>query len=536
MHKAMVSAAQPEAVEAGLDVLAAGGNVVDAAVAAALVQTAVDPQMCGIAGFGSMHIHMPAQGVHTFLDFHGRAPLATRADMWEKLIVGECDDGFGFVLKGEVNEIGYQSTTTPLTIKAFDQALRRYGTRTLADLLPAAIEYCENGFPVRPHVHSFWMQPAMFGRIERIRCLRDYPATAKIYLKADGTPRGVGELLRNPDMGRTYRRIAELGIEDFYQGEIAHRIDADMRAHGGLVTLADLAACETETAKPLWTTYRGHRVATNPPPGGGLMIVIMLNILEHFDLAAMGHNSPDYIATVSEAMKIATVEKDTRMGDPRFVDIPMAELTSKEYAARMADRIRRGEKTPVPRMNAGNPESKETTHVCVADASGACVSLTHSLGSSSGVVTDGLGFMYNNCMMVFDPRPGRTGSLAPGKARFSAMSPTIVFKGDKPFFAVGAPGGTTITMGNLQAILNAVDFGMSAQEAVGAPRFCTTSDTIEITNRVLRSTQRALEARGYPVMRYPYSYMFPLVHAIRMDGGRLDGGADPAGDGMAGAV
>ncbi|MFO1197424.1 MAG: gamma-glutamyltransferase family protein [Burkholderiaceae bacterium] len=536
MRHAMVSAAQPEAVEAGLDVLAAGGNVVDAAVTAAMVQTAVDPQMCGIAGFGSMHVHLPERGVHEFIDFHGRAPLATRPDMWAPLIVRECDDGFGFVLKGEVNEIGYQSTTTPLTVRAFDEALRRFGTIPLAKAIEPAIPYCEEGFAVRPHVHGFWMQPAMCGRIERVRVLRDFPATAKIYLKPDGSVRQVGEVLRNPDMGRTYRRIAELGIDDFYRGEIARRIDADMRAHGGLVTLADLAACETERAQPLWTTYRGYRVATNPLPGGGLMIVLMLNILEHFDLAAMGHNSAEYIATVSEAMKIATVEKDARMGDPRFVDVPVAELASKAFAAKMADRIRSGVKTRVPRMNAGGPESKDTTHVCVADDTGACVSLTHSLGSSSGVVTDGLGFMYNNCMMVFDPRPGRTGSLAPGKARFSAMSPTIVFDGDKPCFVVGAPGGTTITMGNLQAILNAVDFGMSAHEAVHAPRFCATSDAIELTNRILRSTQRALEARGYPVVRFAYSYMFPLVHAIRLRDGRLDGGADPAGDGMAASV
>jgi gamma-glutamyltranspeptidase/glutathione hydrolase len=214
----------------------------------------------------------------------------------------------------------------------------------------------------------------------------------------------------------------------------------------------------------------------------------------------------------------------------------MAELTSKEFAARMAERIRRGEKTPVPRLNAGNPESRNTTHICVADTRGAVVTMTHSLGSSSGVVTDGLGFMYNNCMMVFDPRPGRAGSLAPGKARFSAMSPTLVFRDDKPFFAVGAPGGTTITMGNLQAILNAVDFGMSAQQAVSAPRFCTTSDTIELTNRILRSTQRELEARGYPVLRHAMSYMFPLVHALRMHEGRIDGGADPASDGIAVAI
>ena len=531
--QAMVSAPQPEAVEAGLDILAAGGNVVDAAIGAALVQTAVDPQMCGIAGFGSMHLHLPERGVHELIDFHGRAPLATRPDMWADLILGECDDGFGFMLRDQVNEIGYQSMTTPLTIKAFDEALARHGTRRLSDLIGPAIEWCERGFPVRPHVHRFWMEPAMSGRIERVRVLRDYPATAKIYTKPGGSIHGVGELLRNPDMGRTYRRIAEHGVQDFYEGEIGHRIAEDMAAHGGLITLEDLAGCSTETTQPLWTTYRGHRVATNPLPGGGLLIVMMLNILEHFDLAAMGHDSPDYIATVSEAMKIATVEKDARMGDPRFVDVPLAELMSKDYAARMAERIRRGEKTRVPRANPGGRESKDTTHVCVADGRGNCVSLTHSLGSSSGVVTDGLGFMYNNCMMVFDPRPGRPGSLAPGKARFSAMSPTIVFRGDQPFFIVGAPGGTTITMGNLQAILNAVDFGMNAQEAVSAPRFCATSDRIEVVNRILRSTQRALEARGYPVLRHAFSHMFPLVHAIRIVDGRLDGGADPAGDGMA---
>ncbi len=536
MTHGMVSAPQPEAVEAGLDILKDGGNVVDAAIGAGLVQTAVDPQNCGIAGFGSMHLFLADKAVHTCIDFHGRAPLATRPEMWEDLIVRECDDGFGFVLKGEVNEIGYQSMTTPLTIKAFDEALSRFGTRSLAEMLAPAILYCEDGFAVRPGLHRLWTRAAESGRIARSRGLTDDPATAKIYTKADGSIRGVGEILRNPDMARTYRRIAEHGAEDFYSGEIARQIDADMRANGGLITLEDLAACETETVDPLWTDYRGHRVATNQPPGGGLMIVLMLNILENFDLAAMGHNSADYIATVSEAMKIATVDKDTRMGDPRFFDIPFDELMSKDYAKAMAERIKRGEKTSVPRMNSGGNESKETTHICVADRSGNCVTMTHSLGSSSGTVTDGLGFMYNNCMMVFDPRPGHAGSLAPGKARFSALSPTIVFKGDKPFFLLGSPGGTTITMGNLQAILNVVDFNMTAQEAVMAPRFTATSDTIEVTNRIFRATERELQARGYPTKRHAFSHMIPIVQGIRIVDGKLDGGSDPAGDGMAAQV
>lgn len=536
MTHGMVSAPQPEAVDAGLDVLKAGGNVMDAAIAAALVQTVVDPQMCGVAGFGSMQIFTAATGEHAFIDFHGRAPLSTRSDMWESLVVRECDDGFGFVLKGQVNETGYTSMTTPLTIKAFAEGLERFGTGSLADLIQPAIAYCEDGFIVRPKVNGFWHQPAQAGRIARLRVVTDLPATAKIYTKADGSLYNVGEVLKNPDMGRTYRRISEAGVEDFYTGDIARAIDADMRANGGHITLADLAACETEHTAPLMSTYRGYDVATNPPPGGGLMVVEMLNILENFDLAGMGHNSPAFIATVSEAMKIATVDKDQRMGDPRFVDIPMDELMSKDYAADIAARIRSGEKFHVPRLNSGAPESKETTHICVVDDRGNVVNMTHSLGSSSGVVSDGLGFMYNNCMMVFDPRPGNPGSLAPGKARFTALCPTILLKDGKPMLVLGAPGGTTITMGVLQTILNVVDFGMSAQEAVSAPRFCATSDTIEVTNRILRSTERELQVDGYPTMRYAVSYAMPIVHAIRIVDGKLDGGADPAGDGMAAQV
>ena len=263
------------------------------------------------------------------------------------------------------------------------------------------------------------------------------------------------------------------------------------------------------------------------------MILEMLNILENFDLAAMGHNSPEYIATVSEAMKIATVDKDTKVGDPSFVDVPMDELTSKDYASAMAERIRRGEKTHVIRLNAGGEESKDTTHICAVDSVGNCVSLTHSIGMPAGVVTRGLGFMYNGCMGVFDPRPGRAGSLAPGKSRFTAMCPTMLFNGDDPWLVIGAPGGTLVSMGVLQGILNAVDFGMTALEAVSAPRFCTTSDTIDITNRILRRTERALVEMGYPVRHSALSYHFAGVHAARRTAEGWDGGADPGRDGMA---
>jgi gamma-glutamyltranspeptidase/glutathione hydrolase len=217
----------------------------------------------------------------------------------------------------------------------------------------------------------------------------------------------VGDVLRNPDMGATLGRIAQHGVDDFYRGEIARGIVADMRANGGLLTEADLATCSPEDNSPLWGTYRNHRVATNNPPGGGIMLLEMLNILEQFDLQALGHNSPEYIHVVAEAMKIATADKDAKVGDPRFVDVPVAELTSKAYASAKADDIRRGVKARVPRLNTGGQESKHTTQICVVDEHGTCVTMTHTLGQPSGVVTEGLGFMYNGAMAVFDPRPGR---------------------------------------------------------------------------------------------------------------------------------
>ncbi len=533
MATCMISAPQPEAVEAGLETFKRSGNVMDAAIAAAMVQTVVDPQMCGIAGFGSMQIIRPGAGESSFIDFHGSAPLATTPDMWEQLIERECDDGFGFVLTGRVNEFGYTSMTTPMTLRALDMALSQYGSMSLGDVMKPAIDYCFEGFAVRPKVHAFWMQPAQAGRMERVAVVNKLPASRKIYLDSQGELLKIGDCLKNPDMGRTYQQIADEGAAAFYSGSIADAIEADMRAHGGLLTKQDLANCTPVTNPPLVGHYRGFEVATNQLPGGGLMILEMLNILECFDLAGMGHNTAAYIAAVAEAMKLATIDKDLSMGDPNFVDVPVERLMSKSYAQSLADRIRAGEKAHVARLNTGAPESKDTTHLVVADSDGNIVNLTHSLGSSSGVITDGLGFMYNNCMMVFDPRPGHVGSLAPGKTRFTAMCPTVLSKDGSPMLAVGAPGGTTITMGVLQTILNVVDFGMTAHEAVSAPRFCATSDTIELTNRIFRSVEAELNDAGYETTRYAASYVTPIVHAVRLIDGKLDGGADPAGDGMA---
>ena len=532
MIHGMVCAPQPEAVEAGAMAFKRGGNAVDAAIACALVQTAVHPQMCGIAGFGSMHLYLAQLNKHYCIDFHGRAPAATRADMWEDIIIAETEDGFGFILEGGVNDLGYQSITTPGSIKAFAEAIQTHGNLSFGELLQPAIEYCEEGFAVRAQVASYWNLVEPAGRIAHIERLRRIPATARIYTKADGSIYKAGELLKNPDMGRTYRRIADQGVADFYEGALASEIVADMKLHGALLGKEDLHQYKTVNCAPLSGRYCDYEIATNQLPGGGAMVLEMLNILSHFDLKAMGHNSVEYIVTLAEAMKIATVDKDQHMGDPRFVDVPLDRLLGDEYASAMAAKIKRGEKTHVPRLNRG-ADNQDTTHVCTVDECGNCVTMTHSLGNPSGVVTQGLGFMYNGCMNVFDPRPGRVDSLAPGKSRFTAMSPTMVLKDHKPFLIIGAPGGTFITMGVLQGILNVLVFGMNAQEAVSAPRFCVTSDVIDITNRIPRFIEAKLRHLGYVTRRSHLSYHFAGVHAIRLTENGWDGGADPGRDGMA---
>lgn len=533
--RAMVVAPQPEAAEAAAVILQNGGNAVDAALACAFVQGVVDPMMCGIAGFGSMGVYMPGAGLHEYVDFHAPAPAAARDDMWADLIEGEARDGYGFILKGNVNDIGYQSICVPASLRAYETAHRRHGRLPWAELISQSIDWAKGGWAVRPHVHSFWSEESRMGRVSNQERLSHTPAARRLYCREDASPKIVGDRVINPDLAATLEQIARHGADAFYTGDIAAGIDRDMKANGGLLSAQDLAVYQPDIVEPLWSSYRGYEISTNRPPGGGLMLIQMLNILENFDLRSMGHNTADYIRTVCEAMKYATADKDRHIGDARFVAVPVDRLTSREYARELAVAIESGKKAQVPRFNSGLA-SKDTTQISVVDGEGNCVSMTHSLGMPSGVVTDGLGFMYNGCMGVFDPRPGRTGSIAPGKARFSSICPSIVFKEGAPCLVIGAPGATQIAMGVLQAILNVLDFDMKMSDAVAAPRFSATSNAIDVTNRILRSETGKLEARGYEIIRAPTSFGVAWVHGIRITDGGMDGGADPATDGMAIAI
>ena len=525
----MVVAAQPEAVEAGVAVLRAGGNAVDAAIACGLVAGVVDPQMCGIAGFGNLQVYLRSEGIHECIDFHAKSPLDTRADQWADIVIGETRDGFGFVLEGNVNDVGYQSIATPGSLKAYFEAQTTWGVKDWSEIVQPAIQWAEKGFAVRPHVAGWWAEGAAMGRADNVERLKQSTTGRDIYFRSDGSLKRIGDLVANPDMAATLRLIAAEGADVFYTGELAGRIAEDMSNHGGLLNERDLAEYRTTHNQPIRTSYRGLDVASNHPPGGGVMVLEMLNILENFELASMGHNSVEYVRTVTEAMKRATSDKDTFVGDPEHFDVPLEWLTSKEHARDLAEMIRSGDRASVERLSY---EPRDTTHVCVVDKDGNAVSMTHSLGMPSGVITDGLGFMYNGCMAVFDPRPGNADSLAPGKSRFSSLCPTMVFDEDVLNYVVGAPGGTQIAMGVTQVLLNSIDFEMNMLEAVSAPRVSGTSDAIDVSNGVPWSVSEALEAEGYEVIRSPRTHDFAWVHGIRVGAQGIDGGADPAADGV----
>ena len=531
MKRGIVVAPQPEAVEVGARIYMAGGNAVDAAIATAFAQGVVDGLMCGIAGLGSCQIYAPKHGRHEMIDFYCRAPFAARADMWTDLIEYQTRDGFSFVLKNRVNDLGYGAIATPGAVAGFHDVHSRYGRLKWEDILAPAVRLAEVGYTVTPFVHTYWQSREGLGRVDPIDRMQFSRSAAPLFFGPDGGLHPVGTRVKNPAYGRTLRRIATEGPDVFYRGAIAKEMIADLRAKGGLLSPEDLDRYRIVEGVPVKIAYRGHEVSVNPPPGGGLVLAKMLNILECFDLAGMGHNAPAYIRTVSEAMKRAMLMKEKHLGDPEVVPVPVAEIIDKERARAEAEEIRRGKKASLVRE--GLKEAADTTHLVAMDADGLTLTMTHTLGYQSGVITDGLGFMYNGAMGFFDPRPGHPSSIAPGKSRGSTACPTIVSKDGKPILALGAPGGAQIPMGVLQVILNVVDHGMSVVEAIDAPRFSSTSDAIDLCFRIPGYVAEALEAEGYRVVRQPYSYAFARVHAVHAAGGRVTGGADPYAGGMA---
>ncbi len=528
--RAMIVAPQPDAVEAGWSVLHAGGSAVDAVIACALTQGVVDPMMCGIAGLGVMHVHHGPTGRREVLDGLSTVPAAATPSQWQDLFEGECLDGYGYRVRGALNELGHGAVTTPGILRVLEAAHASYGRLPWRDLFVPAIERAWQGWAVRPHVHAmFTADERAYGRCSMADKLAYNAEGRELYMEG-GEPKRVGRPVHNPALAGTLARLADEGPELFYSGDLARLMAEDMARAGGLLSREDLAGFRIRRGPALTVDYRGRTVAVPAPPAGGIVVAEMLRILERFDLASMGHNSAEYIGTVAEAMKIAGRDRDEHIGDPDFAPPPLDRLLSDGYAEACAAAIRRGEKARLTRV-AG--EARDTTTVSCWDAEGTVVSLTHTLGVPSGVIPPGTGFMLNGAMNWYDPRPDRASSIRPGARRFSSMSPTIVYEGDQPVAALGAPGGAWIGVAVLQGLLNLIDWGMSAQEAVMAPRFSATTDAIDISNRIPRRVEAELAALGYEVRRSPQSFPFAALHGITRWDGLLEGGADPQRDGYA---
>ncbi|HZV50135.1 MAG TPA: gamma-glutamyltransferase family protein [Candidatus Dormibacteraeota bacterium] len=512
----MIVCPQPEAAEAGLEVLRGGGNAVDAAVTAALVQGVIDPMMCGIGGSGAMLVHT-ADGRDEVIEFYARAGSGVREDQWERLFLREAADRYGYVLEGWVNDCGHLSVGVPGTVAGLAEALRRHGTIGWAEALGPGLEAARRGLRVTGTVYEYWVGDHGPDMVDGRRRIQWTPEARRIYTR-DGELYRPGEVIPNPDLARTYERLAEAGPEDFYRGEIAAAIAADFRAANGSITAADLAGYRPRLTAPVAGTYRGRRLLAAGPPAGGVTLLQMLNYLEGHDLSRWGWPSPEAAQLLIEAMDWAMGERERHLADPAFVPVPVETLIAKERAA--AARSAR--------------EAPTTTHVCVLDASGNAVSLTHTLGACSGVVTPGLGFLYNNYLNGFDPRPGRPNSLAPGKTRITMMTPGMVFERDRLSIVIGAPGGTRIVTGVLQVLVNLIDHGMSPVEAVSAPRLDFQGETVQAELRLPAWIVRGLEDRGYRVHRRPWSYdaYFARVQVIQVaEDGSLRGASDPRGDG-----
>ncbi len=477
--RGMVVTNHPLGSAAGMEVLAQGGNAVDAAVACLFALTVVEPMMVGVLGGGLAHIRLP-NGRHTILDGMSTAPAAATPDM--------------FAEDRHASLVGPRAVAVPSALLAWCTALERYGTMPLADVVAPAVRLAERGFDATTYLTDCIQDGALD--------LQHDPGLAPLLLPG-GAPLATGARLRRPDYAATLRLIAAEGATALYDGPLGAALTRHMREAGGLITQADLDGVRVIEREPIHGAYRGWQVAGAPPPSSaGVHITQMLNILEGYDLAAMGFGSPDATHLLAEVLKIAFADRAVATADPAFVDVPVQHLTSKAYAAerRAAIDLHRAQAWG-PGVPAG--ESANTTHVTVADAGGMVVAATQTINGLWGArfAVPGTGMIANNYMSNFDPTPGRALSVQPGKRVFTSMAPTMVLRDGRVAFALGLPGGLRIFGSAMQALVNLLDHGMPPQQAVEAPRVWTQGGALEIEPAIPASLAADLSARGHDVQR-----------------------------------
>ncbi|EJC81234.1 gamma-glutamyltranspeptidase [Rhizobium leguminosarum bv. trifolii WSM2297] len=492
----MVVTAQHLATDVGVEVLKGGGNAVDAAVAVGYALAVVYPSAGNLGGGGFMTIRLK-DGTKTFLDFRERAPLAATKTMYL--------DGKGDIVP-RASLDGYLAVGVPGSVMGFETAREKYGTKSRQDLIAPALRFAREGFTLEQGDAA-----SLSGSAKR---LAKDEAAAKIFLKPDGKPFASGENLQQPDLAAVLAGISEKGPDAFYKAAPAEAIVKASQEKGGILAKEDFEQYAVRELKPVECNYRGYDIISSPPPSsGGVIICEILNVLEGYPLSYLGYNSADTVHIMVEAMRYAYVDRNAALGDPDFVENPVAKLIDKSYAKEIAAKIdpyKAGTSANLKPL--GGKESTETTHYSIIDDEGNAVAVTYTLNGSYGaaVVAPGTGVLLNNEMDDFTSKPGvpnlyglvqgEANAIAPKKTPLSSMSPTIVTKDGKPFMVIGSPGGSRIITITLEAILNVVDFGMDISQAVNAPRIHHQwqPDKIYLEPYAISpDTEKTLAAMGY---------------------------------------
>jgi gamma-glutamyltranspeptidase/glutathione hydrolase len=496
---------------AGTEVLKRGGNAVDAAITMAAVLTVVRPHMNGVGGDNFMLIRLAKTGEILALNGSGRAgSKATPAFFREKNL-------------SSIPGSGILSVSVPGAVRAWADALQRHGTITLAQALQPAIRYAERGFPVSPRLN--------IDITESKRKLTADPELARIFLPNGEAP-AVGSLLKQPELGRTLRAIATSGPDVLYKGSLAKQIAQFIDREGGLVTAADLAAHRSTWEKPISTTYLGHPVIAFPPNTQGVTLLEQLNLAELGDLKAAGRNSADYIHTLVEGAKLAYADRDKYIADPKFSEVPVERLISKEYAADLARRLRDKLKANDAGANANRDGSGDTIFLGVVDKYGNAVSMIQSLFAAfgSGRMVPGTGITLHNRGNLFELDTTHANVVAPGKRPFHTLCPAMVLNPDRSLkMIVGTPGGDGQPQTLTQVITNIMQFGLTPQQAVEAPRFRWYGrERVGVEPGIGAEVRDALTKRGHQVTLQEPSEEFGGAQVILVTptGGKV-AGADP---------
>jgi gamma-glutamyltranspeptidase/glutathione hydrolase len=519
--RGMVVTNHPLASAAGAEMLAAGGNAVDAAVSALFALTVVEPMMVGIAGGGFAHLRLP-DGTQTVLEGQGRCPAAIRPDTFTpdpNAPAGVLD------AVGRRNSVGRAAVAVPGNLMAWCELLERHGSLSLADVVEPAIRHASRGFSATPFLADCVND-----------CAHDLaldPEISKVFMP-DGKAISAGHRVVNEAYADTLRCVVREGAKALYQGALGQALADDMAQHGAYLSLADLQAYRTHELSVLRTMYRGFEITGPPPPcSGPLHIGQMLKILEGFDVASLGFGTTQSVHLLAEVLKIAFADRAAATADPDFVPVPIERLLSDAYAQeRRADIDMQRARPQVSRVVPA--EGAHTTHLTVADRDGRIVCATQTINSLFGAryMVPGTGMIPNNYLYVFDPRPGQANSMAPGKRVTSSMAPLIVLKNGQPAFALGLPGGLRIFPSALQATLNLIDHGMSLQEAVEAPRVWTQGFGLELEPGIPDSIEAELSAVGHSTLRVPN--VAGGMCAIRFEAdGQMEGAACWRADGAA---